>query len=134
MTNIPQWITAICGVFGIFYIVYKGRHEVKYFNADTKNKELDSKIKEFQLADLLTKQNTAKSQDSSILEQPKYEPLSHGTWRGFLGFGILNILAFLFIALTQPLTTLNVGLAVLSISVAVLSITVPIPGHLLAKR
>jgi hypothetical protein len=125
MNNTPQWITAICAALGFIYIVYKGRHEVKHFNADTKNKELDSRIKELQLADL-TKKDTANSQDSSILDQPKYEPLSHGTWWGFLGFGFLNVLAFLFIAFTQTLTTLNVGLTVLSISVAVLSITVPI--------
>jgi hypothetical protein len=60
------------------------------------------------------------------LEHPKYEPLSGSTWLTFLGFAILNILAFLFISFTQSLTTLNVGLAVLSISVAVLSVTVPI--------
>ena len=123
-----QWVPLL----SLACLALKGLLTLKNTMADTKNKDLDTKVKEFELKikehELaeLQKKEPAPDVDFPSLEYPKFEPISGSTWLFFLAFAAANVVAFLFITFTQPLTTFSIGMLISSVVAAGLSLAIPL--------
>jgi hypothetical protein len=93
--------------------------------ADTKQKEIETKLKELDLADR-QKQTEMQSTVALVSDYPKFEPISAKTWNRFLGATALNGLIFLAVMFTQPLSMFSIGTMIVSILAAWLSFAFPI--------
>jgi len=127
-----NWKMAVVGFpdfgwSGDYWVLPPGVFSMVKCIAETKRNVAETKLREHELASLKDKEPPTKIGD----DPPEFKPVPQKIWWTSIFLSILNILLFVSVVTSEPLTTWNLGLMTLSILGAAWSLATPIVSSLL---